>query len=466
MDIALTMRSFFSRILISNWLFLVVLLITATFVLFLTTVISSTYYVILFISYLVFSLYVAFHISYRIAANVTEQLRTLQERTRLINAGEFNSASIMTNIIELYELSTSINAMSERLQLQFSDLNIEKEKFNFLLENLKEGVFAIDKEKRILFQNKSIPKLLIPEGSQSRNIDTVIKEKKILQFLNQHIINETEGKINIEINKKFYSIRLYTLKRDDKTYLYIGVVLDKTEDRERQLLREQFVQSASHELKTPITSIKGYAETLETKLKLNSESNEKKFLDAILRNTDRMIRIVEDMLTISKLETSNMVFQPELFSLNDLVKNIELTVFGFMNPRGQKFINEIPENFMIKADLVQLEHVILNLIQNASTYSPDNSKIGVSAERLEKVIRILVWDQGIGIEEKELERIFERFYRVDMDRSRSRGGTGLGLSIVKHIVKLHSGWITVSSIPGKGSTFIVNLPIDILIAPE
>jgi two-component system phosphate regulon sensor histidine kinase PhoR len=161
-----------------------------------------------------------------------------------------------------------------------------------------------------------------------------------------------------------------------------------------------------------------------------------------------------------------MVFQPELFSLNDLVKNIELTVFGFMNPRGQKFINEIPENFTIKADLVQLEHVILNLIQIASTYSPDNSKIGVSAERSEKVIRILVWDQGIGIEEKELERIFERFYRVDMDRSRSRGGTGLGLSIVKHIVKLHSGWITVSSTPGKGSTFIVNLPIDILIAPE
>ena len=331
------MRSFFSRILLSSWLFLVVLLFTALIVLYLTTIISATYYIILFISYLVFSLYVAFHISYKIASNVTEQLRTLQERTRLINAGEFNSALIMTNILELYELSNSINAMSERLQLQFTDLNIEKEKFNLLLENLKEGVFAIDAEKRILFQNKSIPKILIPEGSQSRIIDTVIKEKKILNFFNQHIASGTDGKLNIELNKKYYSIRLYTLKTDDRILMYIGVVLDKTEDRERQILREQFVQSASHELKTPITSIKGYAETLESKLKLNAKSNEKKFLDAILRNTDRMIRIVDDMLTISKLESSNMVFQPEWFSLNELVKNIELTVMGFMNLKKQKF---------------------------------------------------------------------------------------------------------------------------------
>jgi two-component system phosphate regulon sensor histidine kinase PhoR len=454
------MRSFFSKILISNWLFLVVLLLTAIFVLYITTIISSTYYIILFISYLVFSLYVAFHISYKIAESVTEQLRALQERTRLINAGEFNSALIMTNISELSELSLSINAMSERLKLQFNALNIEKEKFNLLLENLKEGVFAIDKEKRLLFQNKSIPKLLIPEGSQSRTIDVIIKEKKILQFLNQHIANETEGKINIELNKKFYSIRLYSLKSDDKTLMYIGVVLDKTEDRERQLLREQFVQSASHELKTPITSIKGYAETLDSKLKLNPKSNEKKFLDAILRNTDRMIRIVDDMLTISKLETANMVFQPELFSLKELVKNIEFTILGVLKLKGQKFIVEIPNDLIIFADLVQMEHVLLNLIQNASIYSPENCKIGVKAIKEEKYIKISVWDQGIGIEEKELDRIFERFYRVDANRSRSEGGTGLGLSIVKHIIKLHSGWVSVSSIRGEGSTFTVNLPVD------
>ena len=242
--------------------------------------------------------------------------------------------------------------------------------------------------------------------------------------------------------------------------MYIGVVLDKTEDRERQLLREQFVQSASHELKTPITSIKGYAETLDSKLKLNPKSNEKKFLDAILRNTDRMIRIVEDMLTISKLETANMVFQPEMFSLKELVKNIEFTILGFLKLKGQKFIVEIPNDLIIYADLVQMEHVLLNLIQNASIYSPENCKIGVRALKEEKYIKISVWDQGIGIEEKELDRIFERFYRVDANRSRNQGGTGLGLSIVKHIVKLHSGWVSVSSIRGEGSTFTVNLPVD------
>ncbi|NBU98498.1 MAG: two-component sensor histidine kinase, partial [Spirochaetia bacterium] len=245
-----------------------------------------------------------------------------------------------------------------------------------------------------------------------------------------------------------------------KTLMYIGVVLDKTEDRERQLLREQFVQSASHELKTPITSIKGYAETLDNKLKLNPKSNEKKFLDAILRNTDRMIRIVEDMLTISKLETANMVFQPERFSLRELVNNIEFTILGFLKLKEQKFIVEIPNDLIIFADLVQMEHVLLNLIQNASIYSPENRKIGVKAFKDEKYIKISVWDQGIGIEEKEIDRIFERFYRVDANRSRSEGGTGLGLSIVKHIVKLHSGWVSVASIRGEGSTFTVNLPVD------
>jgi two-component system phosphate regulon sensor histidine kinase PhoR len=245
-----------------------------------------------------------------------------------------------------------------------------------------------------------------------------------------------------------------------KNVMFIGVVMDKTEDRERQLLREEFVQSASHELKTPITSIKGYAETLNDRLKLPLDSNEKRFLAAIMRNTDRMIYIVEDMLTISKLESSNVVFRPELFNLIDLTKNLQLTIEGFTRHKGQTLEVSVHDDLQVFADAVLLEHLLLNLLQNASNYSHENKRIELAAVKTEKYVQIHVKDYGLGIPEEDLDRIFERFYRVDRNRSRADGGTGLGLSIVKHIAKLHSGWVSVSSSVGEGSTFTLNLPID------
>lgn len=243
--------------------------------------------------------------------------------------------------------------------------------------------------------------------------------------------------------------------------MYIGVISDKTEEREIQLFREQFVQNASHELKTPITSIKGYAETLDTQLRQKADSKEKKFIDAILRNSDRMIRIVEDMLTVSRLESQNSVFQPEKIVLSELIESLSLTVEGFISLKNQKFTVKAPKDLKINADLVLMEHLLLNLLQNASIYSEEGKKIQLIVEETSNGhIQIKVIDEGIGISEEHQKRIFERFYRVDLDRSRKSGGTGLGLSIVKHIAKLHGGYVSVNSVPGEGSTFIVNLPID------
>ena len=265
-------------------------------------------------------------------------------------------------------------------------------------------------------------------------LNDVIPNKKLLDFLIDHIDSGLDGKIGIELSRHYYKVWFYSLKSNNQVLMYIGVISDKTDERETQMLREQFVQSASHELKTPITSIKGYAETLESKLRLEPDSVERKFIDAILRNTDRMIRIVDDMLTISKLETQNALFQPEKVN--------------------------VPADIVLYADMVLLEHLLLNLIQNASSYSPENKPIQLVASYQENRVVIQVIDRGIGISEAHIERIFERFYRVDEDRSRKGGGTGLGLSIVKHIAKLHSGWVNVESIPGQGTTFTVNLPID------
>ena len=454
------MSSFFSRVLLSNWFFLVNLLSNGTIVFFLENIVATEFKLLLFIFYIIFSMFIAFHTSFKIASSVTEQLSVIEKKTMEINAGDFGTLLAASDIQELSDLASSINSMSRRLQMQFTDLNVEKEKFNSLLQNLKEGVFAISPDKKILFQNQSIPKSLIPINSQSRSINDVIPNKKLLDFLIDHIDSGLDGKIGIELSRHYYKVWFYSLKSNNQVLMYIGVISDKTDERETQMLREQFVQSASHELKTPITSIKGYAETLESKLRLEPDSVERKFIDAILRNTDRMIRIVDDMLTISKLETQNALFQPEKVKLSELVKNLQFTVDGFIKLKNQTFAANVPADIVLYADMVLLEHLLLNLIQNASSYSPENKPIQLVASYQENRVVIQVIDRGIGISEAHIERIFERFYRVDEDRSRKGGGTGLGLSIVKHIAKLHSGWVNVESIPGQGTTFTVNLPID------
>lgn len=409
--------------------------------------------------YFILALFGSFYISYSIAMSITEPLKLIEKKTNEINAGDFGTALITSEIDELAHLSETINSMSQRLKIQFTDLSIEKEKFNSLLQNLKEGVFAISPEMEILYQNKSIPSSLIPPNSNSRQIFQVVKNQEFLNFLKKNISNETDEKIELEVGEKFYNIRFYHLKSDSKRIISIGIIRDKTEERQTQIIREQFVQNASHELKSPITSIKGFAETLSQKLPTSPDNPERKFLDAILRNTDRMVRIVDDMLLISRIENYETAFQPEKFFLNDLVGDIQLTIEGLIKPKNQTFTINIPEKMEIFADRVLLEHLLLNLLQNASAYSPENKKIELKAIYEKNNVLIQVIDEGIGVDTEFKQRIFERFFRVDTNRSRKEGGTGLGLSIVKHVAKIHKGWVDVSSREEGGSIFTVSIPI-------
>ncbi len=401
--------------------------------------------------------------SRRITNDITEQLNLLERKANEINAGDFGITLPGSDIRELTNLIEAINTMSLRLKSQISSLSIEKEKFDSLLQNLKEGVFAINPEKIILFQNTSIPKELIEPNSQYRNLSDAIVNRRLFKFIEVYTSSNSssDGKINIEVEKKYYNVVLYPLRNNYKVMMYIGVVMDRTEEKEMQNLREEFVQNASHELKTPITSIKGYTETLLDKYGKTANGNEKKFLDAILRNTDRMIHIIDDMLMISKLENYKTIYQPESFYLNDLVDDIKLTIDGLIKLKSQKFFCEIPDDTLIYADRVLLEHVLLNLIKNASSYSIEEKSIFLRAGVQDGFVFIHIIDEGSGISDEDKKRIFERFYRVDKNRSRKEGGTGLGLSIVKHIVKLHSGEVNVFSNPkGEGSIFTVKLPIE------
>lgn len=350
--------------------------------------------------------------------------------------------------------------MSGRLKHQFVDLTIEKEKFDSVLQNLKEGVFSVDLEGSILFQNKSIPNSLIEPNSASRKIADAIKDERLLDFIQRNLSGKGEPKTELDLSQNFYAIKMYPLRTNGNVLMFIVVIRNITEEKQSHIIREQFVQNASHELKTPITSIKGYTETLLGRLKLQEDSHEKKFLDAISRNTDRMVRIVEDMLTITRIENQTAIARGEEFTLKSLVDNLSFTVDGVVSPKEQKFVVEMNEPITVSADWILLEHMLLNLISNASAYSPDGKTITLKVTKLgSDLVNFQVKDQGIGIKDEDKERIFERFFRVDKNRSRKEGGTGLGLSIVKHIVRLHHGTVKVFDNPEGGTIFSVTIPI-------
>ncbi|WCL48961.1 HAMP domain-containing sensor histidine kinase [Leptospira sp. GIMC2001] len=452
------MRSFFSTLLLSNWAYLLSLFITALGVLYLDSILNPELRILLFSVFFMGAMFGSFYISYSIAKIVIAPLAKVEKKTDEINAGDFGTELTRPDIRELAKLTESINGMARRLKNQFVDLTLEKEKFNSLLQNLKEGVFAVDITNKVLFQNKNIPDLFIAPNSQSQLIQDCILNPTLLQLIDDSIRDQEEKRETIVSNHHYYNIRIYPLRSNNSIFIYMGVILDVTEEKQNQIIREQFFQNASHELKTPITSIKGFTETLENTLKLASDSQEKKFLDAILRNTDRMIRIIEDMMEISKLESLSTKLMLEKFDLNELVQNIKLSLSSIFDKKNQILKISIPSPFMINADLVLMEHLIINLVSNASAYSNENSEIVVLALRKGESTVLEVIDNGIGIGSEDADRIFERFYRVDSNRSRKGGGTGLGLSIVKHISRLHGGDVVAVSNPEGGSIFRVSIP--------
>jgi two-component system phosphate regulon sensor histidine kinase PhoR len=244
--------------------------------------------------------------------------------------------------------------------------------------------------------------------------------------------------------------------------MVIIIFNDATRFRKLEMVRKDFVANVSHELKTPITSIKGFVETL-LEGDLTDAAQTRQFLDVIAKNTQRLDAIIDDLLSLSRLEEGgskkNIVFKT-VYLKSILANAVELSKIKAEQKQITININCL-DNVKINANNLLLEQAVFNLIDNAIKYSEPNKTVNVSAQESEKELLISVHDSGFGIEDKHLSRIFERFYVVDKSRSRKLGGTGLGLAIVKHIINLHKGCVTVQSEVGKGSTFTIHLPLSV-----
>jgi len=332
-----------------------------------------------------------------------------------------------------------------------------------VVREMKMGVIVLNPDKEILYANPFIyTSFPLDEGIEGKKIDDIINDKALLKAIDT--VFSFKGKKSQEITiqgkgNQVLEVRLVPFSIESDSKVLIGFFQDVTEEKRVEAIKRDFVANVSHELRTPLASIKGYTETLLGGA-LDDKGILKKFLTIIDRHANRMTALIEDLLTLSKLESHQMPMSFEPLDIRNIISGV---IQGFekqVKDKGIEIVMDIADGEIPKVtgDKGRLEQVVVNLVDNAIKYTNDGA-VKVVAKKLDNILRVDVEDTGIGIPEKDIPRIFERFYRVDKGRSRELGGTGLGLAIVKHIIQGHNGKIWVESQLGKGTTFSFTLPL-------
>jgi two-component system, OmpR family, phosphate regulon sensor histidine kinase PhoR len=352
-----------------------------------------------------------------------------------------------------------IRELQERFQGQSLHVQTQQET---LFNSMIEGLLLLDADGRIQLANRAFIKLF--------GVGAELRGKTVLEVVRQHELAELIEKVAAQKQVLGYELKLGGLSErwlqinaagvfdsEGKKQGTIVVFHDLTRLKQLERTREEFVANVSHELRTPLSLIKGYVETLLDGAKDNPEV-ETKFLQTIQRNSERLQFLIEDLLTISELESGRLKMNLQSVRLRPLVERVFEDFKTQAEARHVALKNEVPE-LTARADSDRLQQVLGNLIGNAIKYGRADGRVGVSGRLLNSnTIELCVQDDGPGIPTAALERVFERFFRVDKARSREQGGTGLGLSIVKHIVQSHGGKVWARSELGKGAEFYFTLP--------
>ena len=365
--------------------------------------------------------------------------------TSLLADGYYHVRVPESNVKETRALFVTTNDLARRLQKLNNSQKIQSNRLKTTLENIPSSVLMIDKHGEIVVANHAYYQLFNP--------DQMVENKSYIGFIDDSI-----EKLIIEsfrTEKVIYEQLEVAINNVHTKYLQGMVVVlhDITNLQKLENLRREFVANVSHELKTPITSIKGFAETLIEGAK-NDEQSLDMFLNIILKESNRIESLVTDLLDLSHIEQQKEL-EINYMNLSELAINIIDNLQTQAYNKRIKIQSEIEKDVIIEAHENKIAQVITNLLSNAINYSSEDNKVIVRVYRNDNKVYLEIQDYGIGISETDQKRIFERFYRVDKARSRDSGGTGLGLSITKHIVEAHNGRIDVKSAPGKGSIFKV-----------
>ncbi|AJY77426.1 two-component system histidine kinase PnpS [Paenibacillus beijingensis] len=410
-------------------------------------------------------------VSYRVARGFTRPLEQITRVAKRIKNMDYEARVKIGKKDEIGELGFAINSMADSLQVQMNRIQQNESQLESVLDNMINGIVMIDPDGIILLLNRRAEQVL---GFSARElVGRHYSEAKQQYELSGMIQQGMEKREHVHDEITFYfpeerllELNLVPVFQKDRTFGGVLLVLqDVSAIRRLERMRSEFVANVSHELKTPIAAVKGFAETLLAGAMDDPEIS-RSFLQIIYDESERLNRLIGDILELSKIESRRVPLQFSPVELSAFLHNTVQVMTAEAERKSIMLSLKAESGIFLEADEDRLRQILINLLQNGINYTPEGGRVAVEAtvrhanapDAAETVI-IRISDTGIGIPKKDLPRIFERFYRVDKARSRSSGGTGLGLSIVKHLVELHKGTISVDSHPGTGSVFTIELPV-------
>ncbi|WP_271004902.1 two-component system histidine kinase PnpS [Listeria seeligeri] len=402
-------------------------------------------------------------ISVFIARRITKPVREIIEVSTDLANHKYDSRIHGKVSGELQDLSISVNMLAESLETQMFEIKQNEQRLNAIVQNLVSGVMLINADKQVIMTNRTMYQILGETEITGKPFYEVIKSFALSQLIDATFETKTMQQKEIILyfpREMILDASVSPILGEDGEITGIILLLhDITQIRHLENVRSEFVTNVSHELKTPVTALKGFAETLLDGA-MYDETLLKKFLTIIKEESDRLHRLIMDILALSRIEQNPVTKDVETVDVDDVIEQSVRTIFELATEKTIQV--SAPEKtippVIIETNRDQLQQILINLLSNAINYTPVDGKVEVKLMERESEVIIEVTDNGIGIPAKDIDRVFERFYRVDKARSRHSGGTGLGLSIVKHLVENCGGRIEVESQEEVGSTFRVTLP--------
>jgi len=403
----------------------------------------------------------AYMVLYAYTKDLHRIVKQIISANQKISQGDLSISLDLNDDSELKELSESYNFMVKALAIAKELMDERTDRIKAILESIADAVIAVDNIGRVVMVNSSAEKIFgISPRVSGRHLIEVIKNYELYGFIYGCMNTGKPDTTEIKLKSKGRLLRVHATPYKDKAGKTLGIVAivrDITELRKLEKMRTEFVANVSHELRTPLTSIKGFVETLLDGA-YKDPTISKRFIKIIDDETSRLHRMISELLDLSQLENNKLKLNMKDVDLKEMIDEVHLIFQKRLEKSNISFSQNIPEVLpKVAADPDWLRRIFINLIDNAIKYTPPGGKISIEAQDTDKYIKVMVADTGIGISEEDLPRVFERFYRVDMARSRQVGGTGLGLSIVKHAIKSLGGDITVESKSGQGTKFVLTL---------
>lgn len=384
--------------------------------------------------------------------------------SKKISNKEFHSRISSTAKGDLGELSRNFNEMIEIMDKTISDLDYSNLQKTSILKSISHGILAIDIDGNIMLINEEAKRMLKCDKGilvEGKNIKNVIKEEKLLEEINTFKGWKQNKTDELKINDDLvYKVSIDPIYLESIKHIIIGSIIniqDITEKVKLEHMRSDFVANVSHELKTPLTSISGFVETLRLNENIDVQTRNR-FLSIIETESDRLKRLIDDILLLSFIENNEKIVYEGVSLYNVFLEVYEMTNYIAKSKNINLTYEFDDKSIVVFANRDYIKQVFLNLIDNAIKYTPDGGFVETSVYQNDENIFINIKDNGIGISKEDTSRVFERFYRVDKARSRDVGGTGLGLAIVKHIVKSLNGTIDIKSELNVGTEFIVSIP--------